>query len=447
MEPKNQRVVVVGLGKSGVAAALMCQRRGATVTGFDSTAVEKLSEAARALPNQGISISGGGGLAGALEGAEWIVVSPGVPWLPELAHAQTQGALVIGELELSVRLMATPAPVLCIGGTNGKSTTTSLVGALLQAHLPAVFVGGNLGTPLADHVDVRFDAVVLEVSSFQVERLTSLKPSVAALLNVTPDHLDRYPNFEAYAHAKGNVFVRQDPSDLAVVPARDELCLAQARRGSGTLVTFGPGGDVEVTDEAILDHVAGARYARGNISLQGSHNALNIAAALAVVRPYTIPHALIEATLAGFQGLPHRTALVAEIDGVRYYDDSKGTNVGAAVTALMGLREPKAVLLAGGRDKGGSYASLVDALRTKGRAAVVIGEAADALIAAVGNVIPVHRARSMQEAVRVGAGLAKRGDAVLLSPGCSSFDMFRDYHDRGEQFAREVRALAGGQTR
>jgi UDP-N-acetylmuramoylalanine--D-glutamate ligase len=337
--------------------------------------------------------------------------------------------------------MVHPAPVLAIGGTNGKSTTTALVGSLLEAHGLRTFVGGNLGAPLSDHTDERFDAVVLEVSSFQMERVDRFRPHVCLLLNVTPDHLDRYASFGHYVRAKGNAFVRQAEDDWAVVPEGDVLCSSEANRGRAAVVTFGPGGTVEVTADAVIDHRTGDRFDRARIALTGGHNALNVAAAVACVGPLGVGPDTIRGVLQKFRGLPHRTALVAEVRGVRFYDDSKGTNVGAAVTALEGLVEPRAVLIAGGRDKGGSYAPLAAALARKGRAAVLIGEAAETIARALGERLPVRRAPSMAEAVRLGAALAHEGDAVLLSPACSSFDMFRDYKHRGDEFVRAVRAL------
>jgi UDP-N-acetylmuramoylalanine--D-glutamate ligase len=376
-----------------------------------------------------------------MDEADVVVVSPGVPPLPEVKAAEAKGARVWGEVELAVRSMKHPAPVVAVGGTNGKSTTTSLVGALLDAHGMRTFVGGNLGEPLADHADERFDVVVLEVSSFQMERVDTFRPHVNALLNVTDDHLDRYASFDDYAHAKGNAFARQEAGDWAVVPAGDAICLREAGRGQGRVVTFGPGGTLDVTDADVVDRRTDDRYARDDMALTGGHNALNVAAAVACVRPFGVTADTVRRVLREFRGLPHRTALVAEVRGVRFYDDSKGTNVGAAVTALEGLREPRAVLIAGGRDKGGSYRPLVDALGRKGRAVVLLGEAAEAIAQAVGDRVPVKRVATMDEAVRVGASLAERGDAVLLSPACSSFDMFRDYKHRGDEFVRAVRVL------
>ncbi len=440
-ELSGKRVVVVGLGASGVAAARLCLRRGARVVANDGKPLEGLSAEARALEGQGATLVAGGHKAARLDEADVVVVSPGVPPLPEVAAAEARGAAVWGEVELAVRSMTHAAPVVAVGGTNGKSTTTSLVGLLLEAHGMRAFVGGNLGEPLADHADERFDVVVLEVSSFQMERVDTFRPHVSALLNVTDDHLDRYGSFDDYARAKGNAFARQTRDDWAVVPADDGMCLREARRGQAGIVTFGPGGVLDVTDDAVVDRRTDDRFARGEMALTGGHNALNVAAAVACVRPFGVTADTVRRVLREFRGLPHRTALVAEVRGVRFYDDSKGTNVGAAVTALDGLLEPKAVLIAGGRDKGGSYGPLVDALGRKGRAAVLLGEAADVIARAVGDRVPVRRAATMDEAVRVGASLAQRGDAVLLSPACSSFDMFRDYKHRGDEFVRAVRAL------
>jgi UDP-N-acetylmuramoylalanine--D-glutamate ligase len=426
----GKRVVVVGLGASGIAACRLCLACGARVIGTD------LRAAAPALDGVELVL----GRHAPLEGADLVVVSPGVPMFPELREALARGTRVWGEIELAVQAMRYPAPVVAIGGTNGKSTTTSLVGALLDASGKRTFVGGNLGEPLAAHVDDCFDVVVLEVSSFQLERLETFHPRVSTLLNVTPDHLDRYASEAEYADAKGNAFVRQTADDLAVVPASDPVCLAQAKRGRAKVVTFGPGGDVDVRADAIVD--GQHAYPRGRIALQGGHNALNVAAALGTVRLFDIAPDIVANVLADFRGLAHRMAFVRELRGVRFYDDSKGTNVGASVTAVRGIAEKYVVLVAGGKDKGGSYAPLADALRERGRAAVLIGEAAPLIAEAIGDAVPVRRASTMQDAVRAAAELAREGDAVLLSPACSSFDMFKDYKDRGDAFVREVMELS-----
>jgi UDP-N-acetylmuramoylalanine--D-glutamate ligase len=400
-----------------------------------------LSQDARELEGLGAKLAVGGHADAGLLEADLIVVSPGVPPLPEIDAAESKGIPVIGEVELAVSSLSYPAPVVAIGGTNGKSTTTSLVGAILEGQGKRTFTGGNLGEPLANHDEDHFDAIVLEVSSFQLERVRTFRPDVAVLLNITDDHLDRYPDFDAYCHAKGNAFARQTSRDVAVVPFGDALCAREARRGGGRLVTFGPGGTVDVTGEGIVDTRSGDRFYTKDIALAGGHNVANAAAAIAVVGELGVDPRVISVVLASFRGLPHRMARVGDLGGVRFYDDSKGTNVGAAVTALLGLGEERAVLIAGGRDKGGSYAPLVDALRRKGRAAVLIGEAAGAIAAAIGEAVPTRHVASMHDAVRASASLALPGDAVLLSPACSSYDMFKDYKDRGNAFVREVLAL------
>ncbi len=441
IELAGKQVVVVGLGTSGVAAARLCMRLGCRVVANDAKPIESLSADALALGPLGAELIGGGHFAVRWEEADLVIVSPGVPPLPEISDVEERGVPVWGDVELAVRSMARATPVIAIGGTNGKSTTTSLVGAMLRAGGLHAFVGGNLGEPLSDHVEEAFDVVVLEVSSFQMERVDRFHPHVGALLNLTDDHLDRYHDFEQYAHAKGNAFVRQTEEDWVVVPVADSTCLRQARRGGARVVTFGRGGTLDVTDEEVIDRRNGERFDPTAGGLSGGHNAFNVAAAIACVRPFGVTAEAIARALMGFRGLPHRSAFVMTLKGVRFYDDSKGTNVGAAVTAIDGLLESRAVLIAGGKDKGGSYAPLVDALARKGRAAVLLGEAADAIALAIGETVPVWRAASMQEAVRLGAELARPGDAVLLSPACSSFDMFRDYKHRGDEFVRAVREL------
>jgi UDP-N-acetylmuramoylalanine--D-glutamate ligase len=441
MNLSGKTVAVVGLGESGVAAAELALRHGAEVMGIDSAPEDKLAPAARALAEKGVRLFAGRNDEGAVKRADVVVVSPGIPPLALLDLASQSGALVIGELEFASRFV--DAPIVAIGGTNGKSTTTALTHEMLAAQGQKSFVGANFGTPLSFAAGERYDVLVLEVSSFQMERAPTFHPRVAALLNVTEDHLDRYPTFLAYAAAKGNMFKDQTSDDVAVVPKGDALVAREAARGDGRLITFGPGGDVGVdqTGKAIVDRLRGIEYPLATIRLRGAHNMLNASAAVACASEMGAGQGAITKVLAEFAGLAHRTAFVAEIGGVRYYDDSKGTNVGAAVSALKGLDEKRVVLVAGGRDKQGDYGPLVTELRAKGRAVVLIGEAADRIAAAVKGTVEAVRASSMDEAVALASSLATRGDAVLLSPACSSFDMFRDYKDRGDAFVRAVEAL------
>ena len=450
MDVHGRTVIVVGLGRSGVAAARLLLARGARVVANDGVPRERLSPEARALEAEGATIAAGGHDPGLFERADLVVVSPGVPALPALLAVERSGREVIGELELSSRFVS--APIALIGGTNGKRTTTALTGAMLERAGRRTFVGGNFGAPLAEAAltqrDAPWDALVLEISSFQAERVPTLHARAHALLNVTDDHLDRYPSFAAYADAKGNPFERMTPDDVAIVPLGDEIVARQAARGRARRVTFSAtdaAADVAPAGGAIVDRASGASYPIGMLRLAGAHNVANACASIALAAALGAAPAAIAEALSSFEGLAHRTALVAELGGVRYYDDSKGTNVGAAVAALSGLAEARAVLIAGGRDKLGDYEPLVAALRDKGRALILIGEAAERIADAAAGVLPVERAASMPEAVRRARDLARPGDAVLLSPACSSFDMFRDYKDRGDAFVRAVRELAAGE--
>jgi UDP-N-acetylmuramoylalanine--D-glutamate ligase len=448
------RVIVVGLGRSGVAAAQLCRRYGADVVAVDHAPIDKLSAAALGLRDVGVEL-----VLGDLSGfdfrrASFVVISPGVPNFAELSAAEAAGLPVIGEVELAWRYLP-DVPVVAITGSNGKSTTVTLVGEMLQAIGKRPFVGGNLGEPPCEIVPqpdryghlsaFDYDSVVLEISSFQAERIPTFRPRAAALLNVSPNHLDRYDGFDAYVAAKGNIFVNQKADDVAVAPVDDDRCVAQARRGDGELLRFGekahPTARYVYDAEEIVDRTTGDRFARKDIRLPGDHNAKNVCAALALCNRFQPKADAVRELLARFEGLAHRIVRVATVAGVTYYDDSKGTNVGATVAAVRGLPEARIVLIAGGRDKLGSYEPLVLALRSRGRAAVLIGEAAQRIAKAIGDAVPVVHAASMEEAVARSAKLAQPGDAVLLSPACSSFDMFRDYKQRGDVFVAAVKAL------
>jgi len=443
MDVSGKRCVVVGLGRSGVAACDLLLARGARVVGTDAAPRERAPAATLALEARGVELVLGGHPDGVFARAELLVVSPGVPSFPALEAFERGGGEVIGELELASRYY--DGPIVLVGGTNGKSTTTALVGEMLAAAGRRTFVGGNFGTPPAEVVGGEpFDVWVLEISSFQAERVPTLHARAHALLNITDDHLDRYPSFAAYARAKGNPFERMTAEDLAVIPRGDALCAEQAARGGARVVTFGtshddPEADVAHDGSSLVHRPLGYTFPHDLLRLTGAHNMQNACAAIAVAADLGVPREAIARALSTFTGLGHRTVLVAEIGGVRYYDDSKGTNVGAAVAALRGLQEGRAVLIAGGRDKLGDYAPLVAALHDRGRALILLGEAASRIEAAARGVLPITRVASMEDAVRVARELALPGDAVLLSPACSSLDMFRSYAHRGDVFARAVK--------
>ncbi len=435
MQLAGKRVHVVGMGLSGVAAARVCLRMGAHVTGFDDRARADLSQAAQLLP-----IEVRAGLpAGELATADLIVVSPGVDQRQALDDASERGVEVIGELELGARLVE--APICAVGGTNGKSTTTELVALMLTESGRKAFCGGNLGTPLTDSVGQAWDCLVVEVSSFQLERAPRFRPKVSLLLNITEDHLDRHGSFAAYADCKGNAFVNQGADDVAIIPFGDAVVERQARRGGGRVVYFGHGGDYVSRDGVIVESASGAEFPLAGTVLGGKHNQRNAAAAIAAARAIGAPPEAILRALREYRSLPHRLAYVASIEGVPFYDDSKATNVGAAVAALDSLSEPKVVLIAGGKGKDGSYSPLADVLAERGRAVVLIGEAARVMASALEGSVQVELAPSLELAVERAWRLAQPGDAVLLAPACASFDMFRSYSDRGDRFVQAVQAL------
>lgn len=434
---RGKTVVVVGLGASGRSAVELLLRRGVRVIGTDSAPLDEIAAASRKLACELVL----GGHAGVdFQAADLIVVSPGVPLFPELRDAEESGVEVIGETELASRFI--DAPILAVGGTNGKSTATVLLGHLLEGADRRIFLGGNLGEPACEAPGQEVDAVVLEVSSFQMERVPTFRPRIALLLNITEDHLDRYDGFSQYAWAKGNCFSNQTGTDTAIYFSECDPCREQVSRGKGKQITFGFGGDYFVEGTDVVEAVTGARFDLSDADLHGLHNRLNGAAAIAAARAFGLAVEEIVEGLRRFRALPHRMALSGRYQDVTFYDDSKATNVGAAVTALRGLTEPKGVLIAGGRDKMGSYDLLVAALREKGRGAVVLGEAAQRLEEAIGDVVPVERAKTMQGAVLRALRLARPGDAVLLSPACSSLDMFKNYSDRGDRFTEAVAALS-----
>ncbi len=440
-------VVVVGAGASGLAAASLLVREGARVTLNDGRPPEKLTAVAARVEALGVLLAAGGHDDAVFRDAELVVVSPGVPPLPVLDALQARGVEVIGELELASRFVR--GSLIAITGTNGKSTVTTLVGEMMRRTGRPTFVGGNLGEPLSNAVGTEAaesGVLVVEASSFQLERVRDFAPDVAVLLNVTPDHLDRYASFDHYAEAKGNIFRGQSSGASAVIPANDELCARLASGGARVVHRFGaPDGEVRLDGEVIRDIVSGLALARGELLLAGRHNEENACAAALTARLAGADADAIAGALGSVSGLPHRAVSVRELDGVVYVDDSKATNVGAAVAALDGLASPsrRAVLIAGGIDKGGSYAPLVERLQEVGRAVVTMGEAAPLIEQALaGGSLEVARASSMEDAVDKARALARPGDLVLLAPACSSFDMFQSYAQRGDVFQETVRALA-----
>lgn len=444
-------VAVVGLARSGVAAARLLHAVGARVLAADLKPLAALGAEAQGLAALGVTLLTGGAHAEALAAVDLVVVSPGVPLdSPQLRAARAAGVPLIGELELGWR--AAEADTIAITGTNGKTTTTALVGALLRAHAARpVLVAGNIGTPLTAHaLDVPADGIlVCEVSSFQLETIDAFGPRVAAVLNVTPDHLDRHGTFEAYLEAKARIFLNQTEADCAVLNADDASAPVLARRTRARVVWFSrrgarvPGVFVDAGwIAAALDGRVERLCPLAEFPLRGAHNVENALAATACALWAGLAPEAIRRGLAGFRGVPHRLERVRELDGVVYYNDSKGTNVASTVRALESFTE-RVVLIAGGVGKGQDFAPLGAAARGRVAHAVVIGRDGPAVaeaLAAAG--VPVTRAPSLEAAVEAARAAARPGDVVLLSPACASFDMFENFEHRGDVFRALVLGLA-----
>ena len=452
MDLSNERVLVVGLGKSGLAAVRLLRKAGARVVANDKRTEAELGDAAAEARALDAELALGSHDPVLFTSVDRIVVSPGVPKLPALDEADRAGVPIASEVELASWFVR--GRVLAVTGTNGKSTVTTLLGEMCATSGHPTFTGGNLGTPLVDVVDTGAAGpdglVVVELSSFQLERVDRFRAHVAVLLNVTDDHLDRYDSFASYAAAKGRIFHGQGRDDHAIVPAADELCASLARAGAAQLHTFGGAdGEVRTEGDLIVDTVAGVSFPVSGLRIRGKHNVDNACAAIVAARLVGVSAEAIGAVLASFPGLPHRMQHVGDLGGVAFYDDSKATNVGATAAALDGLADidGRVVLIAGGVDKGGSYAPICDRMRKQGRAAVLLGEAAALIEEALAPAVPTERATDMDDAVRIARSLALPGDVVLLAPACASFDMFRSYAHRGDEFARAVRALAEKEAR
>lgn len=452
MEIEGKKVVVIGAGASGLAAARLLAREGARVVLNDHRERAALGEAAASAAERvGAALALGGHDRSIFEDAALVVVSPGVPPLSLLAEVEARGVEVIGELELATRYLSPDATLIAVTGTNGKSTVTTLIGEMMRRTGRPTFVGGNLGQPLSDAVGTEAGeaggALVVEASSFQLERVRDFAPHVAVLLNVTPDHLDRYPSFEDYARTKANIFRAQGPAMHAVLPAGDVLCERLFGASCAIRHTFGGAdGEVRVTHGILRDAAGALAFDRAEMPLAGRHNEDNACAAALAARLGGADAEAIAGALRDAAGLAHRAVLVRQLDGVTYVDDSKATNVGAAVAALDGLASPerRCVLILGGVDKGGSYGPIVERMERLGRAVVLIGKSASLIAQAFeGSTVRRTHAGTMEEAVAASRSLARPGDLVLLAPACSSFDMFTSYAHRGDVFQAAVRALRG----
>jgi UDP-N-acetylmuramoylalanine--D-glutamate ligase len=439
---KGKRVTVVGLGRSGIAAARALDALGAFVTVTDKKPLDQLEKEIKALGNN-IKAEAGGHPNHVLIETDLIVLSPGVPKIPQIRQAQQQGVRVISELELAWLLSKTP--YVGITGTNGKSTVTTLVGLMLAKAGKNVLVAGNIGNALTEDTALlkKKDWIVAELSSFQLEDIETFRPRVAAVLNITQDHLDRYRDMTEYGEAKARIFMNQRKEDVLVLNFDDPLVKAFAERTKAKvmpfsrLLRFNPGACIHE------DHLAfnGQRICRTDeVRIQGVHNLENALAAAAISLCAGADVQSVVAVLRQFPGLEHRLEFVRERDGVAYINDSKGTNVGAVIKSVEGFTQP-VILIAGGLDKGSDFSPLRDLFKRKVKLLVLIGKAADKMAETLGNVTETVFATTLQEAVQLASQRSVHGDVVLLSPACASFDMFKDFEDRGRKFKEAVRAL------
>lgn len=455
MELEGKSAVVVGMARSGVAAAEFLLRRGARVLATDRKPAAELPPEVNGLKEKGAKLALGGHNPATFTGADLVVVSPGVPWdLPELVAARRAGVEVMAELELGFRCLE--GTVAAITGTKGKSTTTAALGAMLKQAGKDVRVGGNIGEAVTGLVEGSTpDTIfVLEVSSFQLEGTQAFHPQVAVFLNLSPDHLDRHPSYDEYAQAKARIFRNQTVDDWAIVNADDPGVLALAREGRAQLLPFHPRRDAPLPEErrgsAAFFAEEEARLRRrgaveslfplSSVRLPGAHLAGDLLAAAAAARLLGATPEAVDAAVRGFRGVEHVLERVAEIGGVAFFNDSKATNVESARKSIEAFTGPLLVVM-GGRYKGGDFRELAGPLSSRGKAVLAIGESKDRIVAALGSSLPVIPCASLAEAVGKAWAEAEPGDTVLLAPACSSFDMFEDYAARGRAFKNEVRRL------
>jgi UDP-N-acetylmuramoylalanine--D-glutamate ligase len=475
----SSRVLIVGLGKTGFSVARFLASQGVKFAICDSR--EKppyLADLQETLPDAAVFL--GGFNAAAFSAATHLIVSPGVSLeVPEIKQARRCGIPVFGDLDLFV--CVAQAPIVAITGSNGKSTVTSLVGAMAEADHKRVRVGGNLGTPVLDLLDEQAELYVVEVSSFQLERSNFFEPTVATVLNISPDHMDRYPDPEAYKEAKRRVFqgngimlLNRDDPEVAAMFEPERRCLwfglldeqvdygVATLDGSEWLMVVSPSPSKEgvpdsansktlpaiayhlLHSEGHLENAAEARRTPlmkiGEVRLKGRHNIANALSAIALGDSVGLSRPAMVAALRRFAGLDHRMQWVAEIGGVVWINDSKATNVGACIAALAGL-DSKAVLIAGGDGKGADFSLLRPVVAEKVRAAVLMGKDASLLEQALRDVVPTARVHNMRQAVKMARSLAQCGDTVLLAPACASLDQYQDYQERGKVFAEAVRSI------
>jgi UDP-N-acetylmuramoylalanine--D-glutamate ligase len=450
LELKGKKVLVVGLGKSGLAAALFLRRRGALVTVSDVRSAEQLAKEIPALIEAGIMVESGGHGLLTFRRQDLIVVSPGVPLdTPELAQVKHFGLPVIGELELAARFLK--GHTLAVTGSNGKTTTTTLLGEILKAGGLPTLVGGNIGVPVVALIDDSTEDTwsVLEVSSFQLETTVQFHPEIAVILNITPDHLDRHGSFENYCAAKERIFAAQTAEDCLVLNADNSPCEDAAARSAAKVYWFSIEHPVDqgawleqgsvvyrAAEDAPTEHVMPLR----GIPLKGSHNIENVLAAVVAARLAGVPAEIIRHAVESFQAVEHRLEYVVTHNGVAYYNDSKATNVDATAKAIAAFSGGIHLIL-GGKDKNSDYTLLSDLLRERVSAVYTIGSAAAKIESHLRGVVSIYSCETLDKAVASAAAAARPGEVVLLAPACSSFDQFENYEHRGKVFKQLVKDL------
>jgi UDP-N-acetylmuramoylalanine--D-glutamate ligase len=449
VELRNKRVLVVGLGKSGVASALFLNAHGARVTVSDSKTEEQLRDEIPLLLDHGIAVETGGHGDRTFREQDLIVISPGVPVdAPPLAQARALGELVIGEIELAAQFL--PGPIVAITGSNGKTTTTTLAGEILAVAGFPTLVGGNIGTPAVALIEraTAETVVVLELSSFQLETIQTFRPKVAVVLNVTPDHLDRHRTFAAYADAKARIFENQTTTDFTVLNSEDPTCVEMAKRSRGQVFWFSRKKQVEsgsyVESGRVLFRNANSQtevMLVSEIPLKGAHNLENVLAGVCVGMLMGCPPERIRKAVHEFKAVEHRLEYVATIRDVQYFNDSKATNVDATIKALESF--PANIhLILGGKDKGSDYTVLNDLIRERVKRVYTIGAAASKIESQISGSAEIVHAETLEAAVQRAAASATGGDVVLLAPACASFDQFNNYEHRGRTFKEVVQRIA-----
>ena len=447
MDLDGRRVLVVGLARTGLATARFLGAKGSIVSTTEVRPREEMGEVIQDLDGLDVRMEWGGHQTETFLKQDLIVVSPGVDLnIEPIQKALKKGIQVISEVELAYRFIS--IPIIAVTGTNGKTTTTLLIGEMLKGEGKKVGVGGNVGEPLILFAEGggRWEILVVEVSSFQLEAIEDFRPRFSVLLNITEDHLDRYSRYDDYIEAKARIFLNQTSEDVAIVNKDDPIVMRLAEHVKAKKFLFSLKERLDqgtFSDEQMIIFRLGTKeedYPLANASLKGIHNVENMMAALTTARIYGCSKNAIETVLARFEGLEHRLEFVREIGGVRYYNDSKGTNVGSVIKSLQSFSEP-VILIAGGKDKNGDLNPLREWIQRRVKRLILIGEAKERMGRELGGLTDTAMAETLKEAVHLAYQSAKRGEVVLLSPACSSFDMFKDYKERGRVFKEAVHRL------